>query len=131
MEIIDYYEILEIEPDADYNEVKAAYHRLALKYHPDKSTDQQNDATAFRLVQEAWTVIGNEVSREEYDKLISDQDNLGANAEVVSLSEFSRSGDQFSKMCRCGSSYDVSQQDIYDGYTLVQCGGCSLIVRIE
>ena len=107
MEIIDYYEILEIEPDADYNEVKAAYHRLALKYHPDKSTDQQNDATAFRLVQEAWTVIGNEVSREEYDKLISDQDNLGANAEVVSLSEFSRSGDQFSKMCRCGSSYDV------------------------
>lgn len=68
MEFQDYYEVLDIKPEADKKAIKTAYRRLARKFHPDVST--QHDAEEkFKDVSEAYEVLGNDAKRAEYDQL--------------------------------------------------------------
>jgi curved DNA-binding protein len=68
MEFKDYYKILGVAPDAETADIKAAYRKLARKYHPDLNPD--NDAEAsFKEVAEAWEVLKSSERRAEYDEL--------------------------------------------------------------
>ncbi|MDF1822644.1 MAG: DnaJ C-terminal domain-containing protein [Alcanivoracaceae bacterium] len=68
MEFKDYYKLLGVEPDADKATIKAAYRRLARKYHPDVS--QEADAEEkFKEVAEAWQVLKDADKRADYDQL--------------------------------------------------------------
>jgi len=60
----DYYEILGVDKKASQDEVKKAYRNLAKKYHPDK---QGGDESRFKEITEAYSVLGNEKKRREYD----------------------------------------------------------------
>jgi preprotein translocase subunit Sec63 len=51
-----YYKILGISFDASDNEIKKAYHKLALKYHPDKN-DQPEAEEKFKEIREAYAII--------------------------------------------------------------------------
>lgn len=63
----DYYEILGLTKPSNRNEIKKAYHKLALKYHPDKNTVP--DATkTFREINEAYDVLSTPEKKEIYDK---------------------------------------------------------------
>lgn len=64
----DYYKILELQRSASIIEIRKAYRRLALKYHPDQNRQVQN-AEAFILVNEAYRVLKNVSSKLRYDKL--------------------------------------------------------------
>jgi curved DNA-binding protein len=69
MEYKDYYKILGVDKRASQADIKKAYRKLAMKYHPDKN---QGDAAAearFKEVSEAYEVIGNPANREKYDQL--------------------------------------------------------------
>ena len=68
MEFKDYYQILGVEPDADSKTIKAAYRKLARKYHPDVS-DQPGAEDKFKEASEAYEVLGNEMRRTEYDEV--------------------------------------------------------------
>lgn len=62
----DYYKILEIERNSTEVEIKRAYRKLALKYHPD--VNDASDATAlFRDVNEAYRTLGNAAKKRHYD----------------------------------------------------------------
>lgn len=63
----DYYEVLGIEKNADANEIKRAYRKLAKKYHPDmnKAADAEDK---FKEVQEAYEVLSDEKKRATYDQ---------------------------------------------------------------
>lgn len=61
----DYYEILGIAKNADKEEIKKAYHRLAHKHHPDKT---QGDEQKFKEINEAYQVLINDKKRAEYDR---------------------------------------------------------------
>jgi len=62
----NYYDILEIDKNASQEEIKKAYRRLSLKYHPDKNQDI-NAAGKFHDISEAYEVLSNEEKRNEYD----------------------------------------------------------------
>ena len=55
----DYYEILGISKTADENEIKKAYRKLAIKYHPDKNKSK-SAGEAFKKVNQAFSVLSNE-----------------------------------------------------------------------
>eukprot|EP00598_Pedospumella_elongata_P006634 CAMPEP_0184977574 /NCGR_PEP_ID=MMETSP1098-20130426/8244_1 /TAXON_ID=89044 /ORGANISM="Spumella elongata, Strain CCAP 955/1" /LENGTH=119 /DNA_ID=CAMNT_0027500599 /DNA_START=42 /DNA_END=397 /DNA_ORIENTATION=+ len=116
----DYYDVLEVIRQASYEEIKASFQKLALANHPDKS-NEPHAAETFRQIHAAWKVLGDANSRAAYDETLTNEDHVGANAEEVPLGDFERSGNMYSKHCRCGSSYEISQEDLDEGYQLVQC----------
>ncbi|EIJ43742.1 DnaJ-class molecular chaperone with C-terminal Zn finger domain [Beggiatoa alba B18LD] len=67
MTMRDYYQILEITPDADQEEIKRAYRRLAQKYHPDRSPEA-NAAQCFQTIQEAYDTLKDPIQRIEYNR---------------------------------------------------------------
>lgn len=68
MEFKDYYQILGVDPDADDKTIKAAYRRLARKFHPDVSTEQQAEEK-FKELAEAYEVLKDAEKRAQYDML--------------------------------------------------------------
>lgn len=65
--MIDYYAILNIEPTASKNEIKEAFKKKALKWHPDRN--KSSNATAkMQLVNEAYLILKDIQARQRYDK---------------------------------------------------------------
>ena len=68
---MNYYEILGISIEADENEIKSKYRKLAMKYHPDRNPDDKKAEEMFKKVSEAYEILGDKEKRKEYDKKIS------------------------------------------------------------
>ena len=65
----DYYALLAVPKDASTRDVKKAYRKLALKWHPDKNPDNKEEATLmFRKVAEAYEVLSDDAARKRYDQ---------------------------------------------------------------
>jgi molecular chaperone DnaJ len=62
----DYYEVLGVGRDADAEAIKAAFHRLARRYHPDRSSEPDAEER-FKEVAEAYAVLSDPAKRAEYD----------------------------------------------------------------
>lgn len=67
----DYYYFLGISPNSSDEEIKKAYRKLSLKYHPDKNENDDFFENRFREVQEAYETLINQTSRELYDQNFS------------------------------------------------------------
>ncbi len=65
---IDYYEVLGIARDADGATIKAAYRKLALKYHPDRNPGDAEAEETFKQVNEAYAVLSDSEKRQRYDR---------------------------------------------------------------
>jgi len=64
----DYYEVLGIEKQATKDEVKKAYRKLAMKYHPDKNPDNKAAEETFKEASEAYEVLSDSDKRSRYDQ---------------------------------------------------------------
>ena len=64
----DYYEILEISRNASGDEIKKAFRRLALKYHPDRNSGDKEAELKFKQINEAYQVLSDEQKRSIYDR---------------------------------------------------------------
>ncbi|HSN51382.1 MAG TPA: DnaJ domain-containing protein, partial [Woeseiaceae bacterium] len=64
----DYYEVLGVSKSASADEIKKAYRRLAMKYHPDRNKDETGTDTKFKEAKEAYEVLRDSDKRAAYDR---------------------------------------------------------------
>ncbi|KHJ39191.1 chaperone protein DnaJ [Pedobacter glucosidilyticus] len=64
----DYYDILGVSKGASADEIKKAYRKLAIKYHPDKNPDDKASEDKFKEAAEAYEVLSNPEKRQRYDQ---------------------------------------------------------------
>lgn len=64
----DYYEVLGVERSADEREIKKAYKRLAMKFHPDRNPDNPEAEEKFKEAKEAYEILTDAQKRAAYDK---------------------------------------------------------------
>ena len=64
---MEYYKILGVEKSATADEIKKAYRKLALQYHPDKNPGNKQAEAKFKEINEAYAVLSDEKKRKEYD----------------------------------------------------------------
>jgi len=69
MEYKDYYKTLGVEKTASDADIKKAYRRLAMKYHPDKNPGDRGAEDRFKDINEAYQVLGDKEKRARYDQL--------------------------------------------------------------
>lgn len=92
--MVDYYKTLEIPRNASESEIKKAYRRLALKWHPDKNPDNLDEANKrFKELSEAYEVLSDDKKRRVYDKY--GKEGLMGDRGRQSSSRYSNMGDDF------------------------------------
>lgn len=96
----DFYSILGVDKGASQSEIKKAYRKKALKFHPDKNPDDQEAEAKFKEAAEAYEVLGNPDKKARYDQLGHDRyknsQGFGGGGDHMDMDDiFSQFGDIF------------------------------------
>lgn len=86
----DYYSILGVSKDASQDEIKKAYKKLAIKYHPDRNNGDKKAEEKFKEVTEAYSVLSDEKKRAEYDNPASNFSYSGPDFGEMNMDEILR-----------------------------------------
>jgi molecular chaperone DnaJ len=128
----DYYEILEINRSASGDEIKSAYRKMAVKYHPDKNQGDKAAEEMFKEASEAYEVLSDENKRARYDRY--GHDGLRAGQDFHSYSGFddifSHFSDIFSGSGIFGDFFGTSGQS-RSGSRSMSERGSDLKIRLE
>jgi molecular chaperone DnaJ len=84
----DHYQILGVDRKASAQEVKAAYRRLALRYHPDRNPGDKAAEEHFKEVSFAYAVLSDEDKRAHFDRFGTAEAPFGADADVARVTDF-------------------------------------------
>lgn len=82
---LDYYELLDVEPTVPQGEIKLAYYRQAKRFHPDRNAGNAAAEERFKLIAEAYRVLGDEYERRLYDEARERELRYAATPELAGL----------------------------------------------
>jgi len=105
----DYYEVLGVGKNASKDEIKKAYRKLAIKYHPDKNPGNKKAEESFKEATEAYEVLGDEKRRSIYDQF----GHEGLKAQAGGYQGFRGAGD-FEDLF--GGFSDIFGSDFFDSF---------------
>ncbi|MBZ8181398.1 DnaJ C-terminal domain-containing protein [Oscillatoria salina] len=88
----NYYEILGVSPEANVQEIKKAYRKLALRYHPDRNLGDKAAEEKFKAIGEAYEVLSDESKRSLYDRASSYWQQGAGKRKVGKGFSFNRNG---------------------------------------
>ena len=75
MDYKDYYQILGVSRGANADEIRKAYRKLAMQYHPDRNPDDKQAEERFKEINEAYQVLNDPQKRAHYDRVGSAYSN--------------------------------------------------------
>lgn len=64
----DYYHLLNVNPRASNSEIKKAWRKLSMKYHPDKNPGDEQAAETYKKINRAYEILSNDELRQVYDQ---------------------------------------------------------------
>ncbi len=116
----DYYEVLGVTKGADEQDIKKAYRRTAMKYHPDRNPDDKNADSKFKEASEAYEVLSDSEKRSAYDQFghAGLDQSMGAGAGFQGGSFSDIFGDVFGDIFGGGGRRQGSQRGSDLQYTL-------------
>ncbi|KAM0873026.1 hypothetical protein ACQ4PT_038345 [Festuca glaucescens] len=128
------YEVLSVNEDATYDEIRVAYKSAALSTHPDKaqitlkSFDSSSEQHGFFGVQEAWEILRHPKSRAEYDKqLRSSRQSIEIIASDIEIDDMTVEsyvdGVELLYACRCGDYFSITSCELSEMGILVSEDG--------
>jgi molecular chaperone DnaJ len=88
----DYYELLGVARNASDSDIKKSFRRLAMKFHPDRNTDDPNAEEQFKKAKEAYDILSDPQKRAAYDQF----GHAGVDPSMGGAGGFGFSGDSFS-----------------------------------
>lgn len=87
----DYYDILGLQRDASENDIRKAYRRLAMQYHPDRTRGDKDSEEKFKEISEAYSVLSDPEKRANYDQF----GHAGVGGGFADFTGFGQFGDIF------------------------------------
>ncbi len=108
----DYYEILGVSKSATPEEIKSAYRKLALKYHPDRNPDNKEAEEKFKAAAEAYSVLSDPEKRKRYDQYgTADMGGTGGFGQDMNMEDiFENFGDIFETLFGGGAGRKKSSK---------------------
>ena len=85
----DYYEVLGVAKDASVQDIKSAYRKLAVRFHPDRNPDDPEAEEKFKEAAEAYSVLSDQEKRARYDQFGHAASQGGAGFDPTAFSDFS------------------------------------------
>lgn len=86
----NYYDILGVSKTASQEEIKAAYRKLALKYHPDRNPDNKEAEEKFKEAAQAYEVLSNTEKRQQYDQFGEAGPQMGGYGQNMDMNDIFR-----------------------------------------
>jgi molecular chaperone DnaJ len=117
----DFYEVLGVDKSASAADIKAAYRKAALKWHPDKHADKKEEAeTKFKEINEAYQVLSDEKKKQAYDQFghaaFDPASGMGGNP----FSGGFQQGGPFSWSYQTGGANPFGDQDFGDPFEIFE-----------
>lgn len=109
----DYYDILEINKDADESTIKKAYRKLAKKYHPDTNTKNLHAEQRFKEITEAYTILSDPEKKKLYDRYGHMAFEGGFDPEAAKAGAYDNPGGAYREYHFEGGNMDDMFQDIF------------------
>ncbi|XP_058461935.1 dnaJ homolog subfamily C member 24-like [Malaya genurostris] len=137
---LSHYEVLQVAPNANFDEIRKSYQSLALRLHPDKmpnskgSFDRDSVTIDFVRIDEAWKVLRDVDSRRVYDAELMQRtfrEEYFVNENLTGNDFQLHEGKDYRyHVCRCGGLYVLPEGLTSGDKCYLSCDECSLVVEM-